>query len=175
MIEVSSDGGTSWVEAERIGPGHPEASGGWFRASFWLNSLVVPSAQVRVRIIAEDTGNGNLVEAAIDDLSIERILCSGGPTPTDADFLRGDCNSDGGVNISDPILLLERLFATASIPPCEDSCDANDDGVLNLTDVVLMLEAVFGFGSGTIADPALICGADPSTDNLQCQLPSLCP
>ena len=175
VIEVSSDGGTSWVEAERIGPGHPEASGGWFRASFWLNSLVVPSAQVRVRIIAEDTGNGNLVEAAIDDLTIERILCSGGPTPTDADFLRGDCNSDGGVNISDPILLLERLFATASIPPCEDSCDANDDGVLNLTDVVLMLEAVFGFGSGTIADPALICGADPSTDNLQCQLPSLCP
>lgn len=178
VIQVSGDGGTTWLEAERIGPGHPEAASGWFQGSFWLNSLVSPSAQVQLRVIAEDTGNGNLVEAAIDDIAIERIGCAGGGgggPPSDADFLRGDCNSDGGVDISDPVVLLERLFAAASVPPCEDSCDSNDDGALNLVDVVLMLEVVFGFGSGVIAEPASACGIDPVNDTLACPLPSLCP
>ncbi|HIA27051.1 MAG TPA: hypothetical protein EYN79_02865 [Planctomycetes bacterium] len=91
-----------------------------------------------------------------------------------SDFLRGDCNADGGVDVSDPILLLERLFAAAAEPPCEDSCDGNDDGILDLADVITMLEYVFGLG-GVLPEPAVACGPDPVSDGLGCFPTAVCP
>jgi hypothetical protein len=96
------------------------------------------------------------------------------PAPPAADFLRGDCNADGGVDISDPILLLERLFGAATAPDCEDSCDGNDDGNLDLADVIAMLDHIFINGAA-LPEPASACGPDPVSDALTCSATLSCP
>jgi hypothetical protein len=96
------------------------------------------------------------------------------PPPPAADFLRGDCNADGGVDISDPILLLERLFGAATAPDCEDSCDGNDDGNLDLADVIAMLDHIFINGAA-LPEPASACGPDPVSDALTCSATLSCP
>ncbi|MCP3919026.1 MAG: zinc carboxypeptidase [bacterium] len=67
-VYLSGDGGSSWVLAELLGPGHPEASGGWFEATLDVDSLLVPTSQMRLRFVASDLGAGSIVEAAIDDV-----------------------------------------------------------------------------------------------------------
>jgi choice-of-anchor B domain-containing protein len=76
-VDVSSNGGTSWVNVETLGPGHAEASGGWFSHSFRVADFVAPTSTVRVRFVAEDLGSGSIVEAALDDFAITDDLCVG--------------------------------------------------------------------------------------------------
>ncbi|MGE3164133.1 MAG: PQQ-dependent sugar dehydrogenase [Planctomycetota bacterium] len=88
-----------------------------------------------------------------------------------ADFLRGDCNADGGRDISDAIFLLNATFAAGSTPPCMDACDGNDDGASNIADVITILG--FLFSSGPLPPPSS-CGSDPTADALGCAQ-SACP
>ena len=106
--------------------------------------------------------------------STDTILIVVSPPPLQADFLRGDCNANAGVDISDPILLLERLFGAAAAPDCEDSCDANDDGNLDLADVITMLDHIFIDGAA-LPEPASACGPDPVSDALTCSATPTCP
>ncbi|MBL8857701.1 MAG: choice-of-anchor B family protein [Planctomycetes bacterium] len=85
-VDVSNDGGSSWLNVETVGPGGPEASGGWYQHEFTVNDFFTPSANVRVRFVAEDLGADSLVEAAVDDLTITRITCTG---------IRSFCFGDG--------------------------------------------------------------------------------
>lgn len=82
-------------------------------------------------------------------------------------FRRGDCNADGGRNISDPIYLLEDLFGAGTPDPCLDACDANDDGLLDLADAITMLGLTFTGTPATLPAPD-ICGFDPTPDPLGC-------
>ena len=68
--------GGAWVTVETVGPTGPEASGGWFRHTFRVASIVTPTANVRLRFVAADLGAGSVVEAAIDDLEVFE-LCPG--------------------------------------------------------------------------------------------------
>jgi len=54
-----------------------EATGGWYQHTFRVSDFVTPSAQVRLRFIAEDLSPGSIVEAAIDDFEILTINCDG--------------------------------------------------------------------------------------------------
>jgi len=82
-------------------------------------------------------------------------------------FVRGDCNADGEINISDAISGLVYLFGGGPTPPCIDSCDANDDGRQDLSDAVATLTYLF-LGGDPLPPPAGACGADPSADDLAC-------
>ena len=82
-------------------------------------------------------------------------------------FLRGDCNHDGLLDVSDPISLLLHLFGGGATPPCIDGCDADDDGELNLTDALVALNFLFGGGAAPGA-PYPQVGVDPSIDRLSC-------
>ena len=82
-------------------------------------------------------------------------------------FLRGDCNHDGLLDVSDSISLLLHLFGGGANPPCIDGCDANDDGELNLTDALVGLNFLFDGGSAPSA-PYPEVGIDPSLDQLSC-------
>ncbi len=84
------------------------------------------------------------------------------------EFIRGDANDNGEVNISDPIYLLEFLFAGGSPPPCEDAADANDDGKLDLADAVAALTYLFGGGTIPPPSPPGPPGPDPTLDPLGC-------
>lgn len=83
----------------------------------------------------------------------------------DAAFVRGDCNDDSAIDISDAVHLLEALFVEAVEIPCGDTCDANDDGAWNIADPVSILMALFS--TTPLPGPAS-CGGDPTPDSLDC-------
>jgi|SRR3989344_2474183 len=58
-------------------------------------------------------------------------------------FYRGDANSDGKVDLTDPISILNYLFKGGVSPFCLDAADANDDGNLDLTDSIYLLNYLF--------------------------------
>jgi hypothetical protein len=88
-------------------------------------------------------------------------------------FLRGDCNSDGGVNISDAIFQLNHLYLGRERWYCDDACDANDDGRTNLSDAVTIIGYVF-FGEIEPIGMVPTCGPDETDDFLGgiCECPS---
>jgi hypothetical protein len=90
-------------------------------------------------------------------------------TPSMSGFVRGDADGDGRIEISDPILILGRLFLGAPPVSCEDAADANDDGELNLTDPIAILDRLFLGGAPFPPPGPEACGADPTADPLpQC-------
>ncbi|MEM7165288.1 MAG: hypothetical protein AAF581_07485 [Planctomycetota bacterium] len=95
-------------------------------------------------------------------------LCSTAPQ-----FIRGDVNADGVVNIADPIAQLGAVFLGAPLP-CQDSLDANDDGTANVADPIFVLAYLFGQGP-SMAAPFPSCGDDPTFDVLDCVSYALCP
>jgi hypothetical protein len=84
------------------------------------------------------------------------------------DFLRGDTNADGTVDISDPIRTLMYLFLGADEPSCLDAADAFDDGEINIVDAILTLLDFFREGTAITAPGPFECGADPTEDALGC-------
>jgi len=70
LVQVSSDGGTSWVDLERT----TSSENSWQQRSFALAGLITPSAQVVFRFVAEDLSPGTLVEAAIDDFEVSGTI-----------------------------------------------------------------------------------------------------
>ncbi|MEM7262873.1 MAG: hypothetical protein AAF488_12850 [Planctomycetota bacterium] len=90
-----------------------------------------------------------------------------------ADFVRGDANQDGVVEISDPVWMLEELFLGGPASPCGSASDANDDGIHDVSDVLAVLNAVF-IGPDPLPEPSAACGSDPTPDSLECAAP-ICP
>lgn len=75
VIDISDDGGSNWTALEVVGPTQ-DASGGWIQATFTVTDFINASSQVQLRFIASDLGSGSIVEAGIDDLSVDDIHCS---------------------------------------------------------------------------------------------------
>ena len=89
-----------------------------------------------------------------------------GPPPQ-GEFIRGNANDDGKVNIADPIWIINELVRQGPKTQCQDAADANDDGLLDLSDAMFLIQWRFLGGTAPTA-PFPGCGADPSADNLAC-------
>jgi hypothetical protein len=90
-------------------------------------------------------------------------------------FIRGDCNTDGEVDISDAVFSLGALFLGDGDLPCGDACDANDDGTVDISDAIATLGVLF-LGNGTIPPPGMNeCGLDPTDDETRCTTFDECP
>lgn len=81
--------------------------------------------------------------------------------PTDSDYItstqlnrmkRGDCNSDGGTDLSDGVAMLNIAFLGAAAPICTDACDFNATGALDITTAVFFFNALF-LGGAPIRAP----------------------
>jgi len=94
VVRVSDDGGSSWTTLEQVGPGGPEASGGWYIVQFDLGSIagIDPSDQFRVAFEASDLGDGSVVEAGVDGVRITSIDC---------EMCVGDIDGNGVVDVED--------------------------------------------------------------------------
>jgi len=90
-------------------------------------------------------------------------------------YLRGDCNTDGDLNVADAVFLLANLFAGGPISTCVDGCDSNDDGLLDIADAVFELAFLFSGGAAPPAPGVFSCGVDPTDDGLDCLTPGPCP
>jgi hypothetical protein len=91
------------------------------------------------------------------------------PSATVADdpFRRGDANSDGRVNIVDPVFILYHIFQGGAGPRCPDTEDVNDDGTIDLSDATRLLGWVTCIGTPPPSVPGPFeCGEDPSPDGL---------
>jgi len=88
-----------------------------------------------------------------------------------AQFVRGDVNQDGRLNVSDGVAIARFVFNTGRhrdlIAACQDSADANDDGEVTLVDALYVLRYLFTNGPD-IPPPAGSCGPDPTEDSLGC-------
>ncbi|MEE2856061.1 MAG: hypothetical protein VX949_01560 [Planctomycetota bacterium] len=84
-------------------------------------------------------------------------------------FVRGDCNSDGGlVNIADGIAVLQYLFQGGAAPSCLDACDLDDNGQIGVGDAVGVFNYQFAGGAPPAA-PFPDAGIDPTTgDGIGC-------
>ncbi|MEM7232587.1 MAG: hypothetical protein AAF517_10455, partial [Planctomycetota bacterium] len=90
-------------------------------------------------------------------------------------FLRGDCNADGQIDISDAVVTLGSLFLGEGEPDCLDACDSNDDGDLDVSDAIRTLGVLF-LGQGVIPLPGTEeCGVDPTDDAIGCRTAPRCP
>ncbi len=211
LVEISDDGST-WVEAETVGPTGAQSGGGWYYHEIRVLDFVAATDTVQLRFVASDLGSASIVEAAIDDLQVSGYVCAldcngngsddveeialglafdcnGNSSPDECDidgatsldtdgngvpdecegveFSRGDCNADGGRDISDPIAGLGYMFLDEGPASCEDACDIDDDGRMLLNDMIALLAALFISGEPPAA-PYPGCGSDPTADGLGC-------
>ncbi len=96
------------------------------------------------------------------------------------EFIRGDANDDGSIDIGDPIAILAALFQSAP-NPCPDAQDTNDDGAGDISDPVFILGFLFAAGPAPPAPfgaPPAGCGPDPTPDpggDLGCVQGVTCP
>jgi len=84
------------------------------------------------------------------------------------EFLRGDANTDGQVDVSDALTITGYLFLGSAVPLCMDAADANDDGGADLSDAIAIVRELFMGSAGAITAPYPDRGTDPTPDSLSC-------
>ncbi|MFN0060482.1 MAG: hypothetical protein ACKVX7_18650 [Planctomycetota bacterium] len=87
--------------------------------------------------------------------------------PAFHDFVRGDANSDGTLDIGDALASLTYVVQGAILPPCLDAVDYDDSGALDIADAIQTLTYLFSGGSAPAA-PYPSCGADAFGDAISC-------
>jgi murein tripeptide amidase MpaA len=128
VVDVSGDDGVTWTRAETVGPTGPGTTGGWLYHEFAVSSLVTPTANIRVRFIADDSGAGSIVEAAVDDFRVTATVTCPPVCPA-------DWNHSGSLNSQDFFDFLTDFFA--------GNADFNNNGTTNSQDFFDFLTAFF--------------------------------
>ncbi len=95
------------------------------------------------------------------------------PDSCEPQFIRGDLNQDGVLDISDASLLLAKLFLQSPIN-CQMAMDVNDDGLLDISDPVSTLAILFAQQVGP-PPPFPSCGVGLTSTGLSCDSYNLCP
>lgn len=142
-----------WAALAEAKPG----AGGLYDISSWIQS---PGAQLPNGPAAAAASGGG----GVCPCPPESPACGSDPMILVCEFLRGDANRDGSVNITDATAILNFVFL--GVPICdEDAADANDDGSINISDPVRLLDFLFGMGP-LLAEPTGVAGLDPTVDSL---------
>ena len=100
QVDLSNDGGSSWVSAEVVGPAGPETSGGWFEVELDVAAILAPTSQMRLRFIASDLSSGSIVEAAVDDVLITYVEDGGCATAKFCNPSTGSTNNTATIDAS---------------------------------------------------------------------------
>ena len=70
VVQVSANGGASWVDLERT----MASDNSWQERSFLISDYVTPSDDVLFRFVATDEINGSLVEAGVDNFEVSGLM-----------------------------------------------------------------------------------------------------
>ena len=71
-------------------------------------------------------------EYQMEALELDELGSSAFPPPlTDPEFIRGDCNGDGWVNVGDAVTILSEFIIGPPViaESCLEACDSNGDGM----------------------------------------------
>ena len=136
LVQVQGSLTEPWRTVETVGPSGPDTDGGWLYHQFRVRDYINPTAQTRIRFIAQDDAPGGIVEAAIDDVGILDFGCDGNEGVA-------DCN-ENGIADSDDIAFGFSLDVDASGVPdeCETSFtpgDLDQSGCVDLSDLGILL------------------------------------
>lgn len=119
--------------------------------------------------------NGNLIPDSCDIADGTEADVNGNGVPDSCEtFVRGDCNVDGAVDLSDVIRLLDYSFSGAASPDCDLACDANADDSLDIGDAIFSLNFQF-VGGAAPAAPFPDCGMQSPLGTLGCASFTACP
>ena len=88
-------------------------------------------------------------------------VCGWRPLEAQCQFIRGDLNNTGVVDLNDAVDILAYLFLGETVPPCYDAADVNDNGVVELSDYIYMARWTFSGGPPPSA-PFPERGSDPT-------------
>ena len=89
VVEISNNGGSTWVNLETVGPTGAEVAGGWYQKTFKISDFVTPTSNVRIRFNASDLGAASVVEAGIDGVEIVMARCQTQVDPQSASLRVG--------------------------------------------------------------------------------------
>ncbi len=130
VIEISDDGGASWVNLETIGPSSGDINGGWVRVEWLISDVpnITNSSTIRVRFSASDFGGGSVVEAGVDGVEIFRLFCAAAA-----------CLDITGDDVVDTQDFLDLLAAWGPNPG--HPADFNGDNVVDTLDFLDLLAA----------------------------------
>jgi len=134
QVDISNDGGASWVNVETSGPEGVLTDGLWYHREFRIADFVTPTAQVKIRVVVSDDGESSLVECALDEVCVFEAGCSGPACP-------GDLNADGVIDLQDLAQLLGNYGTTSGAT--YEMGDLDGDADVDLTDLATLL-AVYG-------------------------------
>ncbi|UCB53610.1 MAG: dockerin type I repeat-containing protein [Candidatus Zixiibacteriota bacterium] len=62
------------------------------------------------------------------------------------DFVRGDANGDGIINVGDIVYLVSYLYKNGPAPSPVEVGDCNCDGIVNVGDIVYLVSYLFKNG-----------------------------
>ena len=90
--------------------------------------------------------------------------------PIGSEFIRGDVDGNGNLELLDAITVLQFVFLTPRPAiACLDAADADDTGNLDQFDGVQILQRVFVDSTVPIPAPFPDCGSDSTPDDLGCE------
>jgi len=108
-------------------------SGGWVQKTYDLSEYSGNTVQIRFAFFSDDDG-AQFEGWYIDDVEI---------IPRKPDFIRGDCDGDGLVDISDVVYLINYLFANGPEPVPYESGNVNCDAVIDIADAIYLVNYIF--------------------------------
>lgn len=135
LVEISNNGGSTWTNLETVGPAGAGTSGGWILVEHQIDTILTPTDNMRIRFTASDVGEGSVVEAGVDAVTINLASCEAAE-----EVLHGDVNMDGVINLLD----VQPFVALISSNTFQAEADVNKDGVVNLLDVQPFIDLLTG-------------------------------
>jgi choice-of-anchor B domain-containing protein len=133
VVDISNNNGSSWTRVETVGPTGAETTGGWIEHALKVSDFVTPTAQIKLRFIAEDAAGGSIIEAAIDDFEVYTLDC----TP---DACPGDTNGDGRVDNADLQAVLDAWASSTGDPNYDPAADFDGNGQVENVDLQVILD-----------------------------------
>ena len=129
-----TNNGSIWVNLENTTSSNTD----WEKKRFILSDYIDLTGTLQFKFVAEDifyngddgTG-GSLVEAAIDDFTIEYIAENSNIT--------GDVNNDSNVDVLDVVLVVNMILGSE---PQNFSADLNNDNSINVQDVIFLINLI---------------------------------
>ena len=161
-IEIAFD----WPAASRLGVAGTDLKLFQFIDGGWRD---LGAAVNRGRYIITARGLTSLSQLAVAE--------GAGPAPVPIpEFLRGDPDDNGSVQLTDGIFILNFLFLGGDSPGCLDTADVDDNGSIQMTDGIYLLNYLF-LGGAPPPEPFEACGSDPAdpADKLTCESFDSCP
>ena len=134
VVQISNNNGSSWTTIDTLSGSQ---NGIWIEYSFDLDSIFAnPSSQVRVRFLADDSGEGSIVEAGVDAVKLIERTCVDAQTGCNGADL---AEPYGQFNFFDVSAFLQAFNAG------ETAADLTGDGQLNFFDISDFL-SLYGAG-----------------------------